>query len=62
MQEGLIDTISLIQTPLVESRADSVSLFQSDKGGNVLPAYRVTHHELFDDGALRLIYQRADAQ
>ena len=62
MQEGLIDTISLIQTPLVESRADSVSLFQSDKGGNVLPTYRVTHHELFDDGALRLIYQRADAQ
>ena len=60
MQEGLIDTISLIQTPLVESRTDSVSLFQSDSGGNVLPAYRVTHHELFDDGALRLIYQKAD--
>ncbi|TNH02460.1 hypothetical protein FHQ26_05015 [Testudinibacter sp. TR-2022] len=54
MQEGLNDTISLIQAPLVESR----SVFQSDEGERPLPAYRFTEHELFGNGSLRLVYQK----
>lgn len=60
MQEGLIDTISLIQAPLVESRSDSVSLFQANQSTQPLPQYKVTKNELLPTGALYLIYEKVE--
>lgn len=58
MQEGLIDTISLVQAPLVESRADSISLFQAAQSTSSLPAYRVVKNKALTSGALYLIYDK----
>ncbi|WP_018651120.1 dihydrofolate reductase family protein [Actinobacillus capsulatus] len=57
MQAGLIDTIILVQTPLVESNANSISLFQSDQN-NVLPRYELSKYDVLKSGALHLIYQK----
>lgn len=58
MQAGLIDTISLIQAPLVESDSHSVSLFQSDNAEQALPTYQLIDTEVLESGSLKLIYEQ----
>ncbi|EXI62808.1 hypothetical protein MHD_06700 [Mannheimia granulomatis] len=58
IQASLIDTISIVQAPLVESDLNSVSLFQSHIQGTHLPLYKLVENDVLKSGALHMIYEK----